>query len=49
MTEGRIVRSVVVRNKNRNKNRNNDCGKDRNKNKKEKMSDCEEIKKQIIE
>ena len=49
MTEGRIVRSVVIRNKNRNKNRNNDCGKDRNKNKKEKMSDCEEIKKQIIE
>ena len=49
MTEGRILRSVVVRNKNRNKNRNNDCGKDRNKNKKEKMSDCEEIKKQIIE
>lgn len=49
MTEGRILRSVVIRNKNRNKNRNNDCGKDRNKNKKEKMSDCEEIKKQIIE
>ena len=48
MTEGRILRSVVIRNKNRNKNRNNDCGKDRNKNKKEKMSDCEEIKKQII-